>query len=176
MTQVLDATTAECLVFTEKEGLLSAAAHDLKIRVGRFQLRIEDGSVEAEFDAGSLRVVCALRGGADAPNALSAKDRAEIEANIAGKVLHARAHPAIRFRSRTVSADRVEGTLSLHGKERDLAVQVRREGDRAVAECTVHQPDFGIQPYSAAFGTLRVKASVTVRLGAPATGISFRQE
>ncbi len=31
----LDAATAECLVLTEKEGLLSAAAHDLKIRVER---------------------------------------------------------------------------------------------------------------------------------------------
>ena len=31
-----DATTAECLVLTYKEGLLSAVAHDLEIRVARF--------------------------------------------------------------------------------------------------------------------------------------------
>jgi len=46
MTQNLDASTAECLVFTEKEGLLSGVAHDLKLRVERFRLRIDDDSVD----------------------------------------------------------------------------------------------------------------------------------
>jgi hypothetical protein len=178
VTQALDSKTAECLVLTEKEGLLSAAAHDLKIRVERFQIRIDKGSVEAEFDAGSLRVVCARRGGADLPGVLSAKDCAEIEANIAGKILRASAHPSIRFRSSSVKAveggTRVEGTLAIRGRERPLAVLVRKEGDRAVAECAIDQPDFGIQPFSAVFGTLRVKPVVKVRLSAPWASLDLK--
>jgi len=171
MTQNLDASTAECLVFTEKEGLLSGVAHDLKLRVERFRLRIDDDSVEAEFDAASLRVVCARSGSADLPGVLSAKDRAEIETNIAGKVLQTGTYPSIRFRSTSVMAVeggfRVEGTLTIRGRERPLVALVRKDGDRAVAECAIHQPDFGIQPYSAMFGALKVKPGVTVRINAP---------
>jgi len=34
----VDASSAECLVLTEEEGLLSAVAHDLKMRVTQFEL------------------------------------------------------------------------------------------------------------------------------------------
>ena len=171
MTRNLDASTAECLVFTEKEGLLSGVAHDLKLRVERFRLRVNDDSVDAEFDAASLRVACARSGSSDLPGALSAKDRAEIETNIVAKVLQARTYPSIRFRSTSVTAVeggfRVEGTLAIRGRERPLVALVRKEGDRAVAECAIHQPDFGIQPYSAMFGGLKIKPGVTVRINAP---------
>jgi hypothetical protein len=37
-----------------------------------------------------------------------------------------------------------------------------------VSEVRVHQPDFGIKPYSAALGALKVQADVTVKVSAPA--------
>jgi hypothetical protein len=168
---VFDAGSAECLVFTEKAGLLSGIAHDLKLRVERFEIRIKDGQVTARFDASSLRVVSAIGAGRDLTGLLSAKDRAEIEANIAGKVLDARRHPFVTFRSLSVSADeaawRVEGTLSIRGHDRPCALLARKEGDRALVESIVHQPDFGIQPYTAMLGTLRIKPDVTVRVSMP---------
>ena len=51
-----DASSAKVLVFTFKEGLLSAAAHDLKLEVTKFTVDVEGTSVRAEFDATSLRV------------------------------------------------------------------------------------------------------------------------
>lgn len=166
-----DAGNAECLVFTEKAGLLSAVAHDLKLRVERFEVRVEADGVQGSFDAGSLRVVCARSDRRDLPDALSARDRAEIESNIAAKVLDARRHPAILFQSRSLAEQeggwRAEGTLSIRGRARPLVVVARREGDRAVSESVLHQPDFGIQPYSALLGTLRIKPDVTVRLSLP---------
>jgi hypothetical protein len=168
----LDATDAQCLVFTEKEGLLSSAAHDLKLRVERFRARIEGGVVEAVFDATTVRVVCARRGDEDLPGVLSARDRAEIERNIAGKVLATGRYPSIRFRSTAVQAGpggfRIDGMLELHGRERSVMVLARQEGDRVVADCAVHQPDFGIQPFSAMLGALKVKPGVMVRIIAPA--------
>jgi polyisoprenoid-binding protein YceI len=172
VTHELDAGNAQCLVFTEKEGLLSAAAHDLKLRVERFHIRVGAGTVEGELDPASLRVVCARRAGVDVPGLLSPRDRAEIEANIAAKVLGTRTYPSIRFRSTSatvVGADvRIDLLPALHGRERSVVAHARKEGERAVAECTISQPDFGIQPFSAMLGALKVKARVTVQVVAPA--------
>ena len=59
----LDAGTAECLVFTYREGLAAAMGHDLKLRVGSFAIEIDEAArrVDARFDARSMRVVAAVR-------------------------------------------------------------------------------------------------------------------
>ena len=168
-----DPSTAECLVFTYKAGLLSRVAHDLKLRVERFEIAVDDQGIHARFDASSLRVVCARAGGKDDLRALSERDRREIEATIAQDVLDARRHPAIDFRSSTVAATvapaemQIDGTLSIRGRERPLSLLARREGDRAVIETVIHQPDFGIRPYTAMLGALRIKPDVAVTMTAP---------
>jgi len=167
-----DAASAECLVFTKKAGLLAGVGHDLKLRVERFEVAIDPESIRGRFDAVSLRVVCASIGGQDAPGALSERDRCEIEATIAREVLDAQSHPWIEFRAGPpvlagAAASRLEGILALRGRERPLTIDVRREGDRAIALASIHQPDFGIRPYTAMLGALRVRPDVGVRLTAP---------
>jgi hypothetical protein len=166
-----DAASAECLVFTQKAGLLSGVAHDLKLRVERFEVTLEDGAISARFDAASLRVVCAQQGGRDAPQALSARDRGEIEATIVRDVLDARRHPLIEFRSTRVerqgAAARIEGSLRLRGRERPISFEAVRDGDRATVGVRLHQPDFGIRPYTAMLGALKIKPDVEVRLTSP---------
>jgi polyisoprenoid-binding protein YceI len=169
-----DAATATCHVFTFKEGVLSAIAHDLRIRVERFTITIDEaaGSVEARCVADSLRVDCAMKDGREAFDALSDRNKREIEGNIAGEVLHARKHPEIVFRSTHVHGEgderRIAGTLVLHGTSRPLQVTARRQADRWVAEVELHQPDFGIKPYSAMLGTLKIRPTVRVRVSVPA--------
>ena len=165
----LDPSSAACLVFTYKEGLLSAVAHDLRLRVERFTVAIDDAAwrVDARFDARSLRVDGVMRDGVLRPDELGDGDKRTIEQNVVRDVLHADRHPEIRFRSDTAAAQgdevRVQGTLSLHGVERPLLVPVRRRADRTwSAEVGLHQPDFGIVPYRAMLGTLRVRADVVV--------------
>lgn len=165
-----DESSAECLVFTFKEGLLAAAAHDLKIRVTRFTLEVEEQArtVDARFDPRSLRVVCAMDGAAESPGTLTDANRAEIESNLVRYVLEPDSHPEIRFVSSAVRETGegfdVEGTLELHGLRRPLRVPLRRDGDAYVAEVAVHQPDFAIRPYSALLGAIRVQADVRVRV------------
>jgi len=169
-----DQGNGECLVFTFKEGLLSAVAHDLKIRVGRWELRRDgdDGAVEASFDPSSLTVVCAMRDGRDALGAVSARDAQKIEASIRSDVLLASQHREIRFRSTRVEPQgdgyQIEGELTLAGRGRKLAARVTRQGGQLVTEVRLHQPDFGIKPFSAMFGTLKIKPEVVVRLSVPA--------
>jgi hypothetical protein len=165
---VHDERTAQCRVYTFKEGLLSAVAHDLEIEVGRFRIERDAAGIRAVFDARSLRVLHATSDGRPRPDALSARDREKIEANIAGEVLETRRHPEVRF---TASVEgepsEVRGTLELHGRQREVAVAVRRQGERWIGEATLHQPDFGITPYSAMLGTLRIKPDVRVRIELP---------
>lgn len=169
-----DAKTAECLLFTEKAGLLASAAHDLKLLVERFELELSPAPLEvrARFDAASVRVVCARQQGRDAPGVLSPKDRAEIEATVARTVLEAQRYPSIEFRSTSIALHesggfRVEGVLSLHGREQPIAMLARRHGELAIADGRLHQPDFGIAPYSAMLGALKIKPDVAFRVVAP---------
>ena len=168
-----DAATAECLVFTFKEGLLSAVAHDLQLRVHELAITLDDAAwhLEARVDPRSLRVVGVVRDGVVHPDELGAADKRTIERNIVADVLEAERHPEIRFTSTVATARddelNVEGTLALHGVERPLVVPVRRAADGWVAEVRLHQPDFGIRPYRAMLGALRVRADVVVRVTIP---------
>ena len=164
---------AEVTVFTYKEGLLSAIAHDLRIAARRFEIKVaEDRSrVEATVHADSLEVVCAMRDGIDTPRALSDKDKRKIASNIRKDVLRASRYPEIVFRSATIrpvdDGYDLEGDLTLHGRNKSLVVHVR-EGDSAYrAELTLHQPDFGITPYRAMMGTLKVQADIRLQVVIP---------
>lgn len=169
-----DSSCAECVVLTFKEGLLSAVAHDLELRIETFDVEVSEDppSVRASFDPRSIRVVSAMRNGARAPDALSARDIRDIEHNIEKDVLHPSRHPEITLRSTAVTREphgyRLRCELRLHGKTREVDVTVRasRDGMR-VAEATLHQPDFGIEPYSAMLGTMKIKPDVKVRVTLP---------
>jgi len=168
-----DAYNSECLVFSFKEGLLAPLAHDLKLRVERFSIETDDTTheIKAAFDPSSIEVVCAHVDGRDESSALSQNDKKKIHENVVKDVLRVRKHPEIRFDSTHVvprgEGFAVEGTLQIHGKSRGIQASIRADGDRWVTEVTIHQPDFGIKPYSAALGTLKVKPDVLVRVSVP---------
>lgn len=160
-----DASTAECLVYTYREGLLSAVGHDLCLRVDRFAVEVtgapEAPDILARFDAASLR----------ATGAVSPSDARKIEHNAADDVLAARRFPTIEFRSTRVVRDgeraRIEGQLTLHGVTRPLVADALADASDWRAELRLDQRDFGIKPFSAMLGTLRVRPEVLVRIRVP---------
>lgn len=164
----------EIRIFTFKDGLLSAVAHDLEIAVDRFRIEWDDAraKVTATFDTRSLRVLHPVVHGAPSPSSLSSKDLRKIEENMQRDVLGTASHPEARFESTAIEADgdahRVTGMLTLHGQSRPLAARITREGERFVTELTLDQRDFGIKPYSAMMGTLKIKPEVRVRVRVPA--------
>lgn len=181
-----DDKSGTCNVFTYKEGMLSAVAHDLKLVVGRWSIEINAGDfdagdagehgagpgrVEATFDPGSMEVVCAMKDGRPSEGTIGPRDAAKIEANVRDKVLEVSRHREIGFSGEIVpDGDRwsVRGELALHGARRTVDARVERRGDELVTEVTLNQPDFGITPYSAMFGALKVQPRVTVRVAVPA--------
>ena len=157
-----DAASAEVLVYTYREGILSAIGHDLCLRVTRFSVEVgADDAIVAELDATSLR----------ATGAISQGDARKIEGNAAHDVLAARRYPKIAFRSTRVVRDgdraRVEGELQLHGVSRPVAFEAFDDGTDWRADVRLDQRDFGIKPYTAMLGALRVRADVLVRVRVP---------
>jgi hypothetical protein len=169
----LDASTATCQVFTYKEGLLSAVAHDLKIEVRRFTMEVDPvaRTICATFDATSLTVVCAMKDGVERPDALSPKDRRDIEENIAKDVLVTKKFRDITFRAsqveQTGAGFRVRGELRIRDKAGPVTFMVRPTGDNMEAQVRLHQPDFGIKPFAAMLGALKIKPDIEVRLAVP---------
>jgi polyisoprenoid-binding protein YceI len=165
---------AEALVFTFKDGLLSKVAHDLKISISRFSVDLDPASskVTAEFDPSSLRVVNAVHDGQEDPKALSDADKEKIGVQIQKEVLETDRHPTVQFTStklvrRPDGGYSITGDLSLHGTTRPLSAESRLEGGRQVVELELHQPDFGVVPFKAMMGTLKVKPAVRVRVSIP---------
>lgn len=169
-----DASNAECLVYSYKDGLLSKMAHDLKHRATRFAIAVDDytGSIHAEIDARSLRVECVMKEGKEEPGSLNESDKKKIEGQIIGDVLRADHHPLITFQSTFIASTAegfaIEGVLELNACARPISTVARRVDGRYVAELTVHQPDFNITPFSAMMGALKIKPDVVVRLVVPA--------
>jgi hypothetical protein len=170
-----DEHTAQCRIFTFKEGLLSPIGHDLEIEVARFELEWneDETTLEAHFDPTSLRVLHAMKDDRPLPGVLSVRDKQQIEEHIRKDVLSVdRDRGPIRFVSSAIEGHgerrTVRGMLELHGCIRPIEVRAHRRGERWIAEADLHQPDFGIRPFSAMMGTLRVRATVRVRVTAPA--------
>jgi polyisoprenoid-binding protein YceI len=169
-----DEKTAECQVFTFKDGLLSKMAHDLDISVTRFKVDVDASapSIRAEFDPSSLRVRHAVKDGVPEPKALSDSDKEKIASQIQSDVLEVTKHERVVFVSKQV-ARRPDGTygiagdLTLHGVTRSITTETRLDGNRQVVEVVINQPDYGVVPFKAMMGTLKVKPELRVRLSVP---------
>lgn len=166
-----DPSSAECWVFTFKEGLLSPVAHDLRLRVGSFWIEVAEGagSVVASFDLGSLTVDTPMKEGAPNPNALSPADKLKIASQIREDVLHSARYPEAKFRSSSVTARAdggydLTGELTLHGVTKLLVARTSLVSGRQQLELTLHQPEFGIAPFRAMLGTLKIRADVQIRI------------
>jgi hypothetical protein len=170
-----DQSSAECQVFTYKEGLLSRFAHDLRISVTSFVIVLgqDHGSIEASFDAESLLVDCAMVNGVARPDLLAAREKEEINLNIMRDVLDTRTFREIHLKSSSVaredSAYVVTAALTLHGATREISFAVNRGGGQYIADVRLNLPDFGIKPFTALFGTLRIRPDILIRVMIPRT-------
>lgn len=160
---------ATLTVRTRKAGAASKAGHNLRIEVTSWSatLDVPDAPDGAEMaltaDPRSLRV----REGTGGMQALGDDDKASIERTIDDEVL---AGAAIAFRSRTVrpgpgGALNVEGDLELAGARHPVAFDLTAgEDGRLTGTARIRQTDWGIKPYSALFGALKVVDEVDVEI------------
>jgi polyisoprenoid-binding protein YceI len=162
---------------TFRDGLAAQAGHDLTIEVTRWsgELGVNDdltpAGLEVRIDLGALVV----RDGTGGVKPLTDRDRREI-AVTARKVLGADQHPeaefaADGFQPANGGGGEISGTLTLRGRARPLNVHVTQTGaGRYHGEAQVVQSDFGIKPYTAFLGALRVRDAVDVAVDLDLSG------
>jgi polyisoprenoid-binding protein YceI len=153
---------------TNRVGLAAQVGHDLTIEVTRWSgeiLLAEDpaeSTLSITAETGSLRVL----EGKGGIKPLSEGDKREILKN-ARKILDSDRQPELRYRSTKITpgsnGGTVEGTLSLHGKENPVRFEITALGDgRYRAKGRIIQSEFGIKPYSAFLGALKLADPVEV--------------
>ena len=152
-------------VRTSRTGAVAKAGHDLLIHVTEWTatLDTDGGSLALDADATSLRV----REGSGGMKPLDEDDLENIETTIDDEVLHRR---DISFRSTSVTADgdglAVTGDLTLVGTTRPLSFALALTNGRVNGAAVVKQTDWGMKPYTALFGALKVADEVRVEIDA----------
>ena len=157
-------------VKTYRAGMAQKAGHDLVLDVTSWNasVTIDDNSqctVELNADPTSLRVI----DGTGGAKALSDKDREDIKNNIDKKVLKGQ---AITFRSSGVSLNGagtvpVNGEVEMGGTTRPVNFQLDVAADGQVkGTVPLVQSEWGIKPYTALMGAVKVRDDVEVVLDA----------
>jgi hypothetical protein len=154
---------------TFRDGLAAQAGHDLTIEAVRWSGDLavaKDGSpsgLDVTVDLGALVV----KDGSGGIKPLTDRDKREIGVS-ARKVLGADRNPeaiftATSFEPGSDGGGTIAGTLRLAGQSRPLRLQVASDRPgHYTATTTVRQTDFGIKPYSAFLGSLKVADAVQV--------------
>jgi len=161
---------------TSRAGLGRRAGHDLAIEATRWAgnatILISDpgqSSVTVTVEAGSLTV----REGTGGLKPLTDADRAEIKRTLESEqLLHTAEHPTITFRSTRVTGTpedfEVTGELTIKGRTHPVTVHGGSDGDGQVCGwATVHQSTWGIKPYTAFLGALKVADEVRIEYAVP---------
>ncbi|MBI3206177.1 MAG: YceI family protein [Myxococcales bacterium] len=157
-------------VLTFKQGLLSKVAHDLLLELRRFDLRTDGKRVEGTFLLTSLSVEGVMRSGVLDAHGLSESDRHDINGNVQKKVLHTDDFPEAQFVgevARGAGRHSVTGRLVLAGKTQDLSVGVREADGRWRGEVELVPSRWGIQPFKALLGAIKLEDRVVVRFDCP---------
>jgi polyisoprenoid-binding protein YceI len=173
ITYKIVAVESHLWVYVAKAGLFSALAHNHEIGVRSFSgsVTVPDNPAGAaltlDIEAKSLTVL---------DKKVSEEDRTKIFNSMHSEVLESVQHPRIAFKSVSVSDIKpsgvnvysltVDGDLNLHGVTKRIAVPmtvtITPQQLKATGKYTLKQTEFGIKPYSAAGGAVKVKDDVVV--------------
>ena len=154
-------------VKTGRQGMASKVGHDLTLEAANWKATVtvdDDASasgVNATIEPRSLAVTAAT-GGA---KPMSEKDKKEIAKNITGLL----GNDSITFTSNSVqvqdAAVTATGELSIAGQSRPVTLDLTTTPDgRLTGSMKLVQSQFGIKPFSAMMGALKVKDEVEINL------------
>ncbi len=170
-TYALGPDSGTLTVQTGKGGAIARAAHNLLIEVMSWGATVQitpelqRSVLELTADASSLKVL----DGTGGMQALDDDDKSGISQTIDEEVLK---KTAITFRSTSVRAQdgghlHVTGDLELAGATNLIAFDLTVGDDRRLTgTATVRQTAWGMKPYTALFGTLKVADEVRVSIDA----------
>ncbi|HEX4642812.1 MAG TPA: YceI family protein [Candidatus Acidoferrales bacterium] len=167
---VIDATASRFTVQAFAAGLLSSFGHNPTMSIRDFS-----GEIECQpetFDQANIRFT--VRTSAmEVLDEMKRDDRRKLEQEMYGTVLEVSRFPEAEFESKSISVQKlsadllavhVTGDLTFHGATQSHAFDARvtRLGTmlRISGDFPLSQSEYGIKPFSAAGGTLRLKDEV----------------
>jgi polyisoprenoid-binding protein YceI len=162
------------LVKVFREGVAARMGHDLAFEVRDWSAKavfdptdLTSSTLEVTAEVASLSIVEAA-GGA---KALTRRDRADIKRTIEEKILDVRRFPTISLRTTEAAANgtglRVSADLTIAGATRPVDMVLTLTDGRARGVMTVVQSRWGIKPFSAFMGALKVRDAVEIVLDVP---------
>jgi hypothetical protein len=163
MSQHFGPDNARLTIRTGRKGAASKAGHDLLIEVRSWQGTLDLNAQPALTLSADSRS-CQVIEGTGGVKGLDDDDKANIAKTIDAEVLKG---CAIEFRSSQVER-RPDGTMSvtgeleLGGRRGPVTFELAARGGRLTGAATVKQTEFGIKPYTALFGALKVADEVQV--------------
>jgi polyisoprenoid-binding protein YceI len=167
-THTLGPDNAKLLIRTRRTGGAAKAGHDLLLEVTSWSATIDAGAEPSDTrlrltaDASSLHVL----EGTGGIKPLSANDRDNIRKTIDDEVLK---RTPIEFHSTSVSPNaggglQVNGELELLGRKAPVSFALAIETGRMTGSATIEQTAWGMKPYTALFGALKVADEVKVEI------------
>lgn len=168
-------------LLTHRQGIGSMAGHDLVLVATAWKgtIRIQSSEepladLELSVDLTSLEV----REGHGGAKPLTAKDREDVKRTLGSKVLHLDRHQTAIFRSTRITdlqqgdsqsaRVRLTGDLELEGRtspvDADVTLATSGHNLQAKGAAKLRQTDWGIKPYQAFLGALKVADEVEVRI------------
>jgi len=175
----IEITEGTLHIFTFKAGLLSTIAHDLRLTVPHFTLDIDGENVRGRAQMTEIIVDGAMKRGVLQPRGLSDKDKADVRENIAKDVLKSATYPQVSFEGTAPGGVRLEGPagpdassarftvsgqLEIVGRKQPISFSVERRGGRLLARAELLQSRWGIKPFKAMLGTLKVQDRIELTL------------
>lgn len=158
-------------VFTFKAGLLARVAHDLRLSVHKHELTLEAQRIRGYCAADSFRVDGVMGAHGLDPNGLSDKDKRQILETVRDDILESRRYPRIEFEGQLQAVDsqiKARGQLRLKNQNRPIVTDLMHVGDSVQTTFELKPSDFGIAPYKALGGAIklddRVRVSIVVAL------------
>jgi polyisoprenoid-binding protein YceI len=156
-------------VRTKKGGAIAKAGHDLLIRVRDWSATLDVGedatstAIGLTADSSSMQVV----EGTGGMTSLGDDEKRGIAQTINEEILKG---TRITFRSTEITSHgdhlHVSGELELVGTTRPATFSLSADDGRLAGAAALMQSNFGIKPYSALFGTLKVQDEITVEVEA----------
>jgi polyisoprenoid-binding protein YceI len=121
-------------------------------------------SAELTIDAASIEILETVGG----MMTLSDKDRKKIAKNMEEDVLHTSKFPELKFASTSVSGSapnfNVAGEMTVRGTTRPVNVALNVNGTQVSGTTSISQKDFGIKPFSAMMGAIKLRDDVDFEL------------
>ena len=160
---------ATLIVRTKKAGAAAKAGHDLEIQVQQWSAQLELGessSASLSADSTSFRVIAATGGVAP----FGPEEEKAVPQTVNEEVLMGE---PIEFQASRVEADRgghsvaIEGELEIRGVRRPVSFTINSGFDgRLSGSAKLTQSQWGIEPYTALFGTLKVADEIEIEIRA----------